>query len=208
MSDIKLYYFNVRGKGEFLRLLFRAAGVQFEDKRIERADWGPDSDAKKATPYGQVPYVIYQGKKRGQSIAMGTYFARKFGFYGKTDEDAWKQEEIMHLIDDLIVGPNRAWFLEQDPQKKAERTRELTEVQYPRYLSSFERLLAENGDQGYSVGDSVTLADLCLHDVLETVLGVDPRALESFPLQRKLRANVENLPALKEYLAKRPKTVV
>ena len=30
----KLIYFDIRGRGEVPRLLFRAAGVQFEDKRL------------------------------------------------------------------------------------------------------------------------------------------------------------------------------
>ena len=34
-----LHYFNVRGRGEFIRLIFAAAGVQYEDHRIEQADW-------------------------------------------------------------------------------------------------------------------------------------------------------------------------
>jgi len=35
----KLTYFNGRGRAELSRLIFAAAGVQYEDVRIERADW-------------------------------------------------------------------------------------------------------------------------------------------------------------------------
>ena len=37
MSSYKLYYFNVRGRAEISRLIFNAAGVEFEDVRVE--DW-------------------------------------------------------------------------------------------------------------------------------------------------------------------------
>ena len=30
-------------------------------------------------PYGQVPYIVYKGKKYGQSIAIATFIARKLG---------------------------------------------------------------------------------------------------------------------------------
>ena len=30
-------------------------------------------------PYGQLPYVIYNGKKYGQSVALASFFAREFG---------------------------------------------------------------------------------------------------------------------------------
>ena len=35
MSDIKLVYFNVKGRAETARLILAHAGVEYEDKRIE-----------------------------------------------------------------------------------------------------------------------------------------------------------------------------
>ena len=37
-TDYKLYYFNTRGKAELSRLIFKAAGVDFQDDRIDRSD--------------------------------------------------------------------------------------------------------------------------------------------------------------------------
>ena len=39
MSSYKLVYFKVRGKGELTRLVFHAAGVEFEDVRHDRSEW-------------------------------------------------------------------------------------------------------------------------------------------------------------------------
>ena len=39
MASYKLTYFNLRGRGECARLLFKLAGVDFEDYRIEMKDW-------------------------------------------------------------------------------------------------------------------------------------------------------------------------
>lgn len=39
MPQYKLHYFGIRGRGEILRLMFNAAGVPFEDHRIEMKDW-------------------------------------------------------------------------------------------------------------------------------------------------------------------------
>ena len=51
-----------------------------------------------------------------------------------------------------------------------------------------------------------SLADIMIYDALDTVLGVVPEAVDAFPCLQKLRRNVEAMPALKEYLATRPKS--
>jgi glutathione S-transferase len=38
MPSYKLYYFNAKGRAEVSRLLFVAAGVKYEDVRVEGSD--------------------------------------------------------------------------------------------------------------------------------------------------------------------------
>jgi len=42
MTSYKLTYFNLRARGEIVRLVFAAAGVEYEDHRVDpvdRGDW-------------------------------------------------------------------------------------------------------------------------------------------------------------------------
>ena len=39
MPHYKLYYFDIRGRAEITRLLFKQAGVEFEDKRLTKEEW-------------------------------------------------------------------------------------------------------------------------------------------------------------------------
>ena len=72
MVHYKFYYFNVRGRGELIRLLFAAAGQEFEDHRFEREDW---PKFKPNAPFGQVPFLeVNDGANSfslSQSIAIG-----------------------------------------------------------------------------------------------------------------------------------------
>ncbi|KAK7102216.1 glutathione S-transferase-like isoform X1 [Littorina saxatilis] len=206
MDNIKLYYFDLRGKGEFIRLLLRAAGQKFDDVIVPRSSWGPEGKAE--TPYGQVPYIVYKGRKYGQSVAIGQFFARKLGFYGKTDEDALKVDEAVLLCEDLRTPHLRDWFISKDPVKKAELSHKLRDELFPRYFGYFEELLVDNGATGFFAGNSLTLADFVIYDVLDTALGIDPECLGPFPSLRKLRSNVEAVPAIRDYLAQRPKSVI
>ena len=39
MPSYKLYYFNAKGRAEISRLIFAAAGIKYEDVRVQGADW-------------------------------------------------------------------------------------------------------------------------------------------------------------------------
>lgn len=39
MPSYKLHYFDSKGRAEFLRLIFAAADVKFDDNRIKNQDW-------------------------------------------------------------------------------------------------------------------------------------------------------------------------
>ena len=72
MVHYKFNYFNLRGRGEIIRLIFVAAGQEFEDHRIEREDW---PKFKPNAPFGQVPYLeVKDGANSfalSQSVAIG-----------------------------------------------------------------------------------------------------------------------------------------
>ena len=39
MVHYKLIYFNLRGRGEIIRMVFKHAGVEYEDVRFAKSEW-------------------------------------------------------------------------------------------------------------------------------------------------------------------------
>lgn len=72
MTQYKLYYFDFKGRGEVIRLVFAAAGQKYEDIRFSQAKL---SEYKDKTPFGQVPALeIIDGSNTvimAQSVSIG-----------------------------------------------------------------------------------------------------------------------------------------
>lgn len=76
MTLPKLYYFDIAGKGEALRLLFFYSGIEFEDIRCDREKF----DALKSSgflPFGQLPVLeLSDGRIIAQSAAIARYIGK------------------------------------------------------------------------------------------------------------------------------------
>jgi glutathione S-transferase len=82
MSKPTLHYFNVRARGELVRLIFAAAGVEYDDHRIEFAEW---PELKAHAPLGQLPYLQVGDVRVPQSIAIARYAARETNLAGENN---------------------------------------------------------------------------------------------------------------------------
>ncbi len=71
MAQFKLTYFNVKGRAEVIRLIFKAAGQPFEDIRVSYSD----TNYKTSSPTGKIPFLeIHENGtvvKLSQSLAIG-----------------------------------------------------------------------------------------------------------------------------------------
>jgi glutathione S-transferase len=95
-STYKLIYFGIRGRAEICRMLFKAAGQEFEDYRypltmkdgqFSRPEW--DADKSKYL-YEKIPVLEIDGGKYiiAQSKAIERFLARRFNMLGSNDIEA------------------------------------------------------------------------------------------------------------------------
>jgi len=205
MPAHKLTYFNGRGRGEIIRLVFAAADVAYEDVRIDRADW--PGTHKAGTPFGQLPVLEVDGVKLCQSNACARYVARKYNLAGKTDLDQAKVDMIVDCMEDTSK-PIIKIFLEKDEAKKAELKKKYLDEELPAYLTYLENILKTNqGGDKFFVGTELTLADLALINLVSwTAMAGATDPLAKFPKLAALQKRAEAVPKVAAWLAKRPKT--
>ncbi|BFZ15729.1 hypothetical protein BsWGS_18768 [Bradybaena similaris] len=199
-SDIKIIYFNIPGRAEVCRLVLTLAGKQFEDVRVNGAQW---LEIKPTTPFGTCPVLVLDGKMYGQSKAIAAFLAKEFGLYGKTNLERLQIDQTMHLMEDFIQEFGRRYFFVTDEAKKAEGTKQLQEEITPRFLGYFEKILKDNAT-GYVAGDSISVADLTIFDMCTGFLGLFVQGwLEKFPLVARLVATINSNDRIRAYMEQR-----
>jgi len=206
MPTYKLTYFDVRGAAEVSRLLFAAAGVPYEDVRVDLAKW---TEMKPSTPFGQIPILEVEGVKLCQSRAIARYLARQFGFAGETDLDRARADMIVDCLED-VRRPSVDFYHEKDPSKQAERKEKLVKETVPAALLSFEKLLIENkGGDSYFVGDKITWADIGFADLCCWLSSLKVEVqFDNVPKLKALKERVESTPKIAEWIKNRPVTTI
>jgi glutathione S-transferase len=198
-SEIKLYYFDCKGRGEAARLILVAADKKFEDIRFADDDW---PKYKHLSPFGQCPLLEVDGQIFAQSLAIKAFLAREFGFHGQTNLESLQIDQVSQLAEDFTNSTGTSLYIGDEETIKAAVARIKAEDS-PRFLGFFEKLLKENGT-GYFVGNRLTLADIVVFDVATGFLEVVVDINDSFPLLKKLVGTVRAHSKIGPYMASRP----
>ncbi|XP_059167449.1 glutathione S-transferase 1-like [Physella acuta] len=201
LESIKLIYFDGRGRAEVTRLMLAAADVKNEDIRYIFQRWPAE---KSKTPFGQLPVLNIDGKMFRQSLAIAAYIAKEAGFYPKSYLDGLKVDQVIQLGGDFQTVAMTALF-HKDEAKKSELEKELKEVEVPKYLDFFEKLLKESGT-GYFVGTTLTLADFFIYDIISVTIDRGVLSTSKHPLVDGLVKKIESNANVNTYLANRKKT--
>jgi len=184
--------------------MFALAGVEYEDHRIEwpSDDWNA---FKSKTPLGQLPLLEVDGKVFFQSVAITRYLGNKFGFAGKTDLEKLQADTIVDCIVDMINSMES--IVEEADETKKKELLQAYEPKLEKQLGNLENMLeANNGGNGFFVGDSVTWADCIWAGLAQWMYyrKYGPAVAKHTKLAG-LRSRVEAEPRIAEWVAKRPK---
>ncbi len=189
-----LYYFDLHGRGESIRLLFAHAKVDYEDKRIQFNDW-PALKAENKFEFGQIPALKVGDKYLSQQLAILRYLGKKHGYYPTDVDEAYLVDSILDAGMDFYNPYVPYFFAQGDEAKKAEREKFYKNV--PGFLKVFEARIKSNPkSQEFMVGDKWTIADFLF-------LALDLAILSQAQHSEFMNAELGKVPTFKSYLLKR-----
>ncbi len=200
MTKPKLTYFDLSGsRGEECRLALHLAGIEFEDNRIKRGDWGA---LKPTTPFGSMPILDLPGKPPlAHSNAILGLIGRRHGLHPADDFEAARHEGIMQYCEDLrnTVGPT---LRIEDPAEKKAKREELARTYLPTWAANVEKQI----EGPFLAGGKLHVADLKLHIIVRwfatgTVDHVPATVFDAFPKLTALSKAVGDHTGVKAWTA-------
>jgi len=200
-TGVKLTYFNARGRGELMRLLFALDGVKYEDNRIEFNDW---PKLKPKTPLGTLPVLEVNGLTITQSVPVARFIAKKHGLYGKSPMDQAIGDMVVEIAADIRTDLATVFF-EKDEAKKVVLFATFVAEKLPMKLKFLEQTLKNNGGK-FFIGNSLSWADVAIYDVFYNPLQQNPDLLDNAPAVKALCQKVQDNPKIKAYCDSRPDT--
>jgi glutathione S-transferase len=200
MSKPRLIYFDFAGsRGEECRLALHLGGFDFDDVRIQSAEWAA---LKPNTPYGALPILELPGKPAlAQSNPILVYVGGQCGLHPNDPYEAAQHEALMEYVEDLrhTVGPTLR--ISDEAQKRAARE-ELARNFLPNWAANVEKQL---GDHPFVGGSKLNVVDLKLYMIVRwfasgTVDHVPSTVFDAFPKLNRVYRSVSEHAGVKAWL--------
>lgn len=198
-KNIKLTYFNGKGRGELSRLILAYAAVPYEDNRVEFQEW---PSLKPKMPLGVMPVLVYDGEVLSQSKTIGRFLAKEFGIAGKTNLEQAKADMIVDCVTDIEIARYK-WYWDPDPTSKENGRRAFEKDTLPKFLNQMLNIF-QQGKGTFMVGAELTWADIAVAGFLDLCMLEVNVDKDKFKPLIDLMENVFEIPNVKSYLATRP----
>ncbi len=202
--ELKLIYPNIPfWRAEISRLALFFGGIEFEDFRPSREEI-TKMKSNGTLPFGQLPVLQVDGITIAQTGAIARFCGKLSGLYPSDNLfDAAKVDEVIDLATD-ITNQIRPSIREKDSKLRFKMRKELSESILPRWLGFLEKILDDNGDTGFFVGGSITIADLAAWRLCGWISGgiiegIPKNILTTFPRLNTHQKKINALPKIIEW---------
>ena len=115
----KVYYFDLYGRAEPIRMMLSQAKVEFEDVRLTKEQFAEMKESGNLE-FGQLPaFETEDGKFLSQSASIARYVARTNGFYPEDPMDQWFQDSSLDALSDLAQAAMKVHFAKEEEKQEA-----------------------------------------------------------------------------------------
>ena len=210
------YWPTIPGRGEFPRIALEAGSIPYRDMAREADEAGyktlsKNMSAERDDPPFAPPYLITpDGNVIGQSANILLYLGEEYGLAPADQAGKLWVHQVQLTIADMVTEVHDthhpvvlgAYYEDQKSEAKR-RAEDFRDNRIPKFLTWFERILAERG--AWLAGESWSYADLSLFHLIEGLSFAFPRRMKAVggdvPRVIKLRDAVAALPELQAYLS-------
>ena len=200
---LQLYYFNIKGKGEPVRLACKYAGIKLEDVRMGRDEFAA-MKAEGKLPFGQLPYATFHdgedelfgtAQMRAIMRAVGMVSLTSSAYrplYSASIEEATRIDAMMDFEEDLMIAMRASIFPERfghdeykNDSEKIRRRERICSTVLKGKLEVLDGILAKV-DGGFVAGTAEpSLADFVMVPALQSLTsglldGVPTTILDSY----------------------------
>ncbi|RHY34067.1 hypothetical protein DYB32_001144 [Aphanomyces invadans] len=172
-TDLQLTYFDMPGRGEFIRLLLTYGGIPFDDVRIKFQDWRATKTVLHL-PFGQIPTLRANGKVYAQSLALARYAAKLAGLYPASNLVALEADSLIDAILENWDKYNDIVYSDDDEASKKIRLATIESAVFPQLLDALNKRTVGP----YFTGPEPTHADIYWFDFYKHALLEFPDIME------------------------------
>lgn len=203
MATYKLYYFDIKGRAEIIRMVLKQAGIEFEDIRFKKKEWL--EKYKTLSPLGTCPWLeVGDNDRYGGSLVVARYIAEQTGLAGTNDIENAQLAGIADTVFDWMdagIGP----YFVSDLEKKKKLMEEFVKKS-PKWCDVLEGTVTTSG---WIYGQKITWVDLLIAVGIDMLCSVYPTndLFVNYPKLSALKAKVEEQPNIAKWLKERPQTI-
>ena len=197
----KLIYFNLKGRAEAIRILFKLANQPFEEVQIEFPEW---PELKQKTLFRQLPILeVTEDSKTtviAQSNAIIRFLAARFGFSGENDLERAKTDMVSEQIRDVFESLVLIYIVKDENEKKQLLDKSMNEATLNGYTLVQNILEANTNGNGYLVGNKISYADITLLMSYDWLRDRKDEILSKLPALKQHEKMISNIPIIEQHL--------
>jgi len=209
--ELKLYYFDIKGKGESIRLICAYSGLKLQDHRFESRDEFKAMKEGSRLPFGQVPMLEVNGKvAMVQSTAIMRYLGKLSGLYPMKDHVlAQKVDAVMDQATDVFMGSTVLTYglrysIDLSPEAKEKSFEHYNQTVLPDHLKRADRIVGSSATGWMAGTEEPSPADFVWYCSLTNMaakkeISEKNKTLESYPKLKAFVEKFESLEAIKQY---------